>query len=135
MTKPIVQKVVFKNATPKEIYDIYMNSKKHAEITGHGAVIQAKAGGKFSVYNGGLTGKILQLEKDKMIVQSWRSDAFKKTDLDSTLILQLEAKGKDTVLYMVHANVPEQDHKGVTDGWPAYYWEPMKEYLKARKSK
>jgi len=132
MTKPIVQKVVFKNATPKEIYDIYMNPKKHAEITGGTATIEAKANGKFSVYGGGLTGKILQLEKDKMIVQSWRSDAFKKTDLDSTLILQLEAKGKDTLLHMVHANVPEQDHKGVTDGWASYYWEPIKEYLKNR---
>lgn len=135
MTKPIVQKVTFKNASPAEVYDIYMNPKKHAEITGAPAKFEAKAGGKFSAYSGGLNGKFLQLEKGKMIVQAWRSDAFKKTDPDSTLILQLEAKGKDTVLHMVHANVPEQDHADVTEGWPTYYWEPMKEYLKKTKKK
>ncbi len=35
---------------------------------------------------------------------------------------------------LVHANVPEHDHKGVTRGWPTYYWQPWKEYLK-RKAK
>lgn len=135
MTKPIVQKVTFKNATPAQVYDIYMNPKKHAEITGAPAKIEAKAGGKFSAYSGGLVGKFLQLEKDKMIVQSWRSDAFKKSDLDSTLVIQLEAKGKDTVLHMVHANVPKQDHAGATEGWPTYYWEPMKEFLAAGRKK
>jgi hypothetical protein len=34
---------------------------------------------------------------------------------------------------MVHANVPEQDHDGVTQGWKDYYWLPMKKYLKSLK--
>lgn len=133
MTKPIVQKVVFKNSTPKEIYDLYMDPKKHSAFTMGKVTIQPKPGGKFSAWGGGLSGKFLQLVKDKMIVQSWRSDAFKTSDLDSTLVLQLHAQGKDTVLHMVHANVPEQDHAGVTDGWRDYYWLPMKEYLKSVK--
>lgn len=135
MTNPIVQKVVFKNSTPKEIYDLYMDPKKHAAITGGSVTIQPKPGGKFSAWGGGLSGQFLQLIKDKMIVQSWRSDAFRNTDLDSTLVLQLYAKGKDTVLHLVHANVPEQDHEGVTDGWKTCYWLPMKEYLKSLKKR
>ena len=134
-TEPIIQTVVFKNATPKEIYDLYMDQKKHAALTGAPAKIEAKVGGKFSAYSGGLKGTILHLEKNKMIVQTWRSDAFKKSDVDSMLFIQLEAKGKDTILKMVHGNVPEQDYKGVTSGWPTYYWEPMKEHLKSRKKK
>jgi activator of HSP90 ATPase len=134
-TEPIIQKVVFKNTSPKVIYELYMDPKKHAALTGAPAKIQAKVGGKFSAYSGGLTGTILHLEKDKMIVQTWRSDAFKKTDVDSMLFIQLEAKGKDTILRMVHGNVPEQDYAGVTDGWPTYYWEPMKEHLKKKTTK
>ncbi|NNM94778.1 MAG: hypothetical protein HKL88_04845, partial [Bacteroidia bacterium] len=61
------------------------------------------------------------------------TDAFKPGDLDSTLVIQLHAKGKDTILHMVHANVPEQDHDGVTQGWKDYYWLPMKKYLKSLK--
>jgi activator of HSP90 ATPase len=130
MTEPIIQEVLFKNAKPEHIYDIYMNPTKHTVLTGAPAVIQAKQGGKFSAFGGGLKGKILELVKNKLIVQTWRSDAFKKTDLDSILVISLEAKGKDTLLHMVHSNVPKQDHAGVTEGWPTYYWEPIKECLK-----
>ncbi len=135
MTKPIVQEVAFKNCTPKQVYDLYMDPKKHSAITGTKVTIEPKPGGKFSAWGGGLSGKFLQLVKDKMIVQSWRSDAFKKTDLDSTLVLQFHAQGNDTILHMVHANVPEQDHKGVTEGWKTYYWLPMKDYLVSLKKR
>ncbi len=63
-TEPIIQKVVFKNTSPKVIYDLYLDSKKHTALTGAPAKIQAKVGGKFSAYSGGLTGTILHLEKD-----------------------------------------------------------------------
>lgn len=31
---------------------------------------------------------------------------------------------------LVHVNVPRYDHKGVSQGWPKYYWKPWKKYLK-----
>lgn len=50
MPKNIVQKVVFKNTTPKALYELYMDSKKHSVATGAPAKISAKEGGKFSAH-------------------------------------------------------------------------------------
>ena len=67
-----------------------------------------------------------------MIVQSWRSGDFKPGDLDSTFILQFEKKGKDTLIHMVHANVPDHAYKGIKSGWNDYYWKPWKKYLNSQ---
>ena len=34
MVKTITQKVVFKNTTPQQLYELYMDAKKHTESTG-----------------------------------------------------------------------------------------------------
>ncbi len=39
MPKTIIQKIVFRNTTAKDLYDLYMNSKKHSISTGARATI------------------------------------------------------------------------------------------------
>jgi activator of HSP90 ATPase len=129
MTKAIEQSVRF-SASPEELYDIYIDPKKHAAFTGGPVKISAKPGSKFDAFNGMLSGSMLFTIPGKQIVQRWRSNHFKDTDLDSILILTFLKDGKGGRIEMIHANVPKQDHKGVTEGWPKYYWEPLKLYLK-----
>jgi activator of HSP90 ATPase len=130
MMAAIQQSVEF-NASPKTLYNMYMNSAKHAKSTGAPAKISSKVGGKFTAWGKSLSGKNLVLVPGKMIVQLWRSVSFYKTDPDSILILTFTKTAKGTRVDLVHVNVPEQDHKGVTGGWPKYYWEPWREYLAA----
>jgi activator of HSP90 ATPase len=77
------------------------------------ARMSRKVGGKYSVYNGYITGKNLHLVKDKLIVQTWRGQDWEESDLDSTFILSIEQKGKDVVLQVVHANVPDKQVKSI----------------------
>ncbi|TAL61312.1 MAG: hypothetical protein EPN85_05125 [Bacteroidetes bacterium] len=129
MAKTICQTVVFKNITPEILYGIYTDSRKHGQATGGTAKISAKVGSSYSAWNGYISGKIFQLVKNKMIVQSWRSSDFKAGDFDSTLILQFEKKGNDALVHMVHANVPDHQYHGVKGGWDDFYWKPWKKYL------
>lgn len=129
MPKTIVQKVVFKNTTAKALYDLYMDAKKHSLVTGAPAKISAKEGSKYSAHDGYINGKNLQLVKDKLIVQSWKAQDWDKEDIDSTFIILLEPKGKDVILHMTHANVPDKHSAGVKSGWNDYYWKPWKKYL------
>jgi len=78
-------------------------------------------------------GRNLALVPNRMIVQSWRSRAFKPSDPDSILIVRFEKASPGARLYLTHVGVPPQDHKGVTQGWPKYYWKPWRKYLAARK--
>ncbi len=131
MPKTLTQSVTFKNQKASALYSMYLNSKQHAMITGGAeAKISAKEGAEFSAHGGYCFGKNLQLVKDKLIVQSWRGSDWAEDEMDSTFILSFEQKGKDAVIHMVHANVPDQHAPGIKTGWSDYYWKPWKEYLR-----
>lgn len=133
--KTLTQKVVFKNTTPEQLYDLYMDSKLHSLVTGDTAKITKKEGAAFTAYGNYIAGKNLQLVPGKLIVQSWRGTDFKKADMDSTFILQFEKKGNDAILHMVHANVPDAEAEGIKSGWTDFYWTPWKAYLAEQKGK
>jgi activator of HSP90 ATPase len=128
MTRAIQQSVVFK-AAPRTLYEMYMDSKKHSAATGGAASISRKPGGRFTAWNKMLCGRTLLLVPDRMIVQSWRSVMFKPADPDSILVITFSKVAAGTRVDLVHVNVPVQDHRGVTKGWPMYYWKPWKRYL------
>ena len=129
MPKTIQQTVVFKNTAAKDLYDLYMNSKKHSIATASPAKLSTKEGDSYSAFEGYITGKNLHLVKDKIIVQTWRASEWDKTDPDSVFIIFLEPKGKDTVLHATHVNVPDKSCEGITRGWHKHYWKPWKKYL------
>ena len=129
MPKTIVQKIVFKNTTPKALYDLYMNAKKHSKVTLAPAKISNKTGEKYSAHGGYITGENILLIKDKLIVQSWRTQEWDANDVDSTFIIELEPKGKNVILHMVHANLPDKYADSINSGWHKHYWEPRKNFL------
>jgi activator of HSP90 ATPase len=129
MSKTIVQDVLFKNTTPKQLYDLYMDGEKHSIATGAPANITATEGSSYSAHNGYITGKNLQLIKDRLIVQTWRAQSWSSDDIDSTFIIYLEPQGEDVLLHAVHANVPDNAMESLNAGWHKMYWEPWKLYL------
>ena len=128
-----MQSVLFKQATPQALYKLYMDAKLHTTVTAAEAKITDEEGADYSAHDGYITGKNLQLVKNKLIVQSWKGSDWKKSDLDSTFILHFEKKGEDALLTMVHANIPEEYAKDIKDGWTQYYWKPWKQYLAKKK--
>jgi activator of HSP90 ATPase len=128
MSKTIEQSVHFP-ATAKKLYDIYVSSKQHGAFTGGKVVIGAKAGAKFSAFDGMLSGSTLLTVPGKLVVQRWRGNHWKKSDMDSILILSFVQDGKRGRIDLVHVNVPDHDFEGVTKGWKQYYWGPLGEYL------
>jgi uncharacterized protein YndB with AHSA1/START domain len=132
----IVHLAAYLKASPADVYDMYLDPKSHAEITGASVKIAPRAGAKFSAFDGALSGVILQVVPKRLIVQSWRASQWKASDLDSTLILTLlpEARGQ-TLIRLLHVNVPDHDFAGVSQGWELYYWAPWRKYLEARRGK
>ena len=131
----IRQKVLFLNASPKDLYGIYLNSAKHAALSGSPARISSREGADFSAHGTYISGKNSCLVPDRLIVQTWRAENWGAADPDSTFILMMEQKGKDTILHMVHAGVPDREADELLKGWQFYYWEPMKKMLEASRKK
>jgi uncharacterized protein YndB with AHSA1/START domain len=71
-TKTIRQSVTFP-ASPHDVYEALMDSKKHAKFTGCAAKISRKVGGRFTAMES-LRGRNVELVPDQKIVQSWQCD-------------------------------------------------------------
>jgi activator of HSP90 ATPase len=125
--RTIQQTVTFK-ATPHEVYETLMDSKKHAELVGAEAKITKKVGGKFSIYDGEIEGVNLELVPDKRIVQSWRYSDWPEGHYSKATFLLEENQG-GTKLTFTQSEVPEDKYEDVSQGWHDYYWQPMKELL------
>ena len=130
-TKTIHQTVTFK-ATPHDVYETLMDSKKHAELVGAEAKISKKVGAKFSIYDGEIEGVNLELVPDHKIVQSWRYNDWPEGHYSKAIFLLEESKGA-TKLNFTQTEVPEERYEDVSQGWQDYYWLPMKEMLEKPK--
>jgi activator of HSP90 ATPase len=133
MAKTVTQKIVFKGIPASTVYNTYTDAKEHSKSIGVPVSIQKKEGTRFRTDDGYITGKNLQLVKNKLIVQSWRGSDWSKSDLDSTFILSFEQKGNDGIVHMVQANIPDNQYAGIKDGWNEYYWKPWKKYFASKK--
>jgi activator of HSP90 ATPase len=128
----IIQKVVFNNTTTNQLYYLYMDPKIASEIAGNPVQISETPGSKMEAFGGYITGKILQVVKNKLVVQSGRGSDWTNTDSDSAFLLSFEQKGSDCVLNVVHANVPDDKSENLDKGWYDHYWNPWKQYLEGK---
>ena len=134
MPRSIMMAVDFP-CTPARLYRMYLNPTLHAAFTGAPVKIAARAGAAFQAFGGALSGKILHLVPNRLVVQSWRSTQFGKRDLDSTLILSFFSHNEGARIELTHVNVADGDFAGVSEGWSKYYWIPWREYLNHRSKK
>ena len=114
----------------KRIYDAWLNSKEHSAMTGGKATSSTKIGGKFTVWDGYISGKNIELVKNKRIVQTWRGTDFPKESIDSILIIHLDETENGTTVTLTHTEIPEGMGKSYAKGWKDFYFNPMKKYFK-----
>jgi uncharacterized protein YndB with AHSA1/START domain len=117
---------------PSRLYSMYLDAGEHAGFTGAPVKIAARVGAPFEAFEGALTGRILQLVPNRLIVQSWRSRNFGKRDIDSTLVLSFWPDPGGGRIELTHVNVADRDFAGVSEGWSRYYWIPWRAYLDKR---
>lgn len=120
--KFIIKSII--NSSPKAIYNTWLSSKGHSEMTGGEANISDVTGDSFTTWDGYISGENLLLEKNKRIVQSWRTSEFEDHEPDSQIEIQLSEQGGKTVLTLIHTNLPESGEH-YRAGWEEHYFQPM----------
>ena len=127
-TKTLRQTITFKNATPQEVYDALVDSRKHSIFSGAKVKIDPTIGGAFSAYHGYITGTNLELIPDKKIVQTWHASDW-PDDHMSTVTFLLSRTKNGTKLVFTHVDIPANDYENIKQGWIDFYWEPMEQFL------
>jgi activator of HSP90 ATPase len=124
-----IRQTVLVEASPLQVYDAYVNPKKHAAFTGSAAKGTPRTGCKFTAGDGYIAGKYVKLERGKRIVHEWTTTEWPAGYPPSLVELVLKAKGSKTGLTMVHTKVPAEQAEYYAQGWRDYYWEPLKKYF------
>jgi len=116
-------------ASAQEIYDAWLDSLAHSEMTGGQASMSDEIDAEVSAWDGYITGRNLELVAGERIVQSWRTTQFTDEHEDSIITMTLEDVEDGALLTLVHSNVPDEQTSYEQGGWQEYYFEPMKEYF------
>lgn len=125
----IKQEVVLP-ASPDELFEAFVDAGKHSAFTGSKATGQAKVGAKFTAWDGYISGKNLELEKGKRIVQEWKTTDWPEDQAPSRLELTFKKVREGTQILMIHSIVPADQADDIRQGWIDFYWNPLKQYFK-----
>lgn len=114
------------------VYRAWLDPGEHGAIIEAAAEIEAGVQGKFSLWDGYITGRTLQLDPPRRIVQAWRTTEFPEGSPDSRLEIRLEPDGSGTRLTLVHSDIPDGQGAGYEEGWKENYFIPMQAYFSGK---
>ncbi|MBI5944120.1 MAG: SRPBCC domain-containing protein [Chloroflexi bacterium] len=116
-------------AKAEAIYKAWLSTEGHAAMTGSPANVDGSVDGDFSAWDGYIQGMFLELEKNKRILQAWRSAEFPAEAQDSIVEILLEESHGKTTLTLKHWNIPAGQAESYKKGWEDFYFKPMREYF------
>ena len=119
-------------AKASEIYEAWLSSEGHSAMTGSAAQVDGKVGGKFTAWDGYISGTTLDLTPGQRIVQAWRTSEFPDDAPDSRVEILLEEVEMGTKLTFIHSNMPEEQVESYRQGWDDFYYKPMRAYFGRR---
>jgi activator of HSP90 ATPase len=123
----IHQEVDFKTP-PARIYEVLLDAKQFSAFTKDTAEIQARPGGAFKLFGGVIEGRNIELVPSQRIVQAWRPKYW-AAGVYSIVKFELVAHDSGTRIILDHTGFTEDTWKGLNEGWPMRYWDPLHKYL------
>ena len=84
---------------------------------------------EFSLWDGEIFGKNIEVEENKKLVQEWIEG---KWDKASTVSFVLTKEDELTKIDFTQTGYPEREHDDLSSGWKDFYLEPLKKYLEEK---
>ncbi len=114
---------------PERVYAAWLDSGAHAAFTGKAAKVDPSIGGKFSVLDGYVHGRTVDLLPGRRIVQTWRTKEFPHAAPDSRLEIQFESAEGATRVTIMHSALPQGLGERYKKTWTDQYFSPMRAYF------
>jgi activator of HSP90 ATPase len=131
----IHQEINFK-VSPQQLYQTLLSSKKFSvctkksfpQFTEMSAIIDSSVGGTFSLFDGRIIGRILELVPDQRIVEAWRVVDW-PAGVYSIAKFVFEPRDSGTHLIFDHIGFPEGLKEHLSVGWQQHYWDALTKYF------
>ena len=117
-------------ASPTEVWRALTDPAVIREWSGATAKFPVAVVAPYSLWNGDIRGRVLEMEPSRRLVQTWQPKDWTRTD--SVVTFTLTPRGKGTRVDLVHGNVEASDFDGTTEGWDAYYLGAIKRMFEAK---
>ncbi len=119
--------LTIKEATPEEIYNALTNPFAIELWSGYPAVMKLKKNTEFSMWDGDITGRILDFKENQLLKQEW---FFGKADNSSIVTIKIfSKKANRTYVVLEHTNIPNEDYDNITEGWTDFYLGAIKKFF------
>jgi activator of HSP90 ATPase len=90
--------------------------------------VSPHAGGAFSVFDGYIVGRQLELVPNERIVQAWRVLSWPR-GLYSIARFELSEQAGATTIVFDHTGFPKGTAEHLASGWQEHYWDPLTKIL------
>jgi activator of HSP90 ATPase len=124
----IHQEVTLK-ANRKRVYEALTETDQFRKVTGGAAAeISREVGGAFSLFDGHISGRHVELVPSARIVQAWRSNGWENGKY-SIARFELKDEGVGTRIAFDHTGFPKGEAAHLVTGWKENYWNALARYF------
>src|SRR5687767_1941392 len=115
-------------ATPEEVYLALTNPLSIQLWSGAPAEMSTEPGSEFSLWNGDISGRNLEFDENKKIIQQWYFDGEPEESIVTIKLHNGKKKGSTSV-ELIHTNIPDDEYDGFAEGWDVYYFDALIEFF------
>lgn len=113
-------------ASPEDVYNAITNPITLQLWTGEPAEMSATPDTEFSLWDGSITGRNLEFETNKKIVQQWYFDGQPEA---SIVTIKLHPDKQGTSVELRHTNIPDEAYTDITEGWADVYLGGLEDFF------
>ena len=121
-----ITKTYLISAPLDKVWDALVNPATIEEWGGGPAVMNDQAGFEFSLWDGDIFGKNLEIMPMEELTQEWYGGEWKEP---STVSFKLKELDGQTELTLFQEKVPDEEAKDIDEGWDLYYLGAIKHLL------
>lgn len=119
------------SAKPEYVMELLTDSGLIRKWCGSDGIVEKKAGGKFEMFDGWVSGKVLKFGANEL-AYTWKTTDWPETTTPSEVHYLLEPVEAGTKVTLHHTGLPDEkemeEHKS---GWSDYFFVPMEDFIMA----
>lgn len=113
-------------ASPEEVYNALTNPISIRLWSGEPAEMSTDPGSEFSLWGDSISGKNLEFDTNKKIVQEWY---FGDREEQSIVTIKLHRHKDGTSVELRQTNIPDEAFKEISEGWTESYMASLYDFF------
>ncbi len=116
-------------AKPARVMQLLTDTDLIRKWSGGTAILENKEGGRFEMFDGWVTGKVLKTGTNEL-AYTWKTTEWPEGANASEVHYLLKDDVMGTKVILRHTNLPDEDEmKEHKNGWTDYFFDPMEDYI------